>query len=166
MVQESFDDNAQNKICRAGTPLKCDQVIRLQHVNTKKYLHSHYHRAMLSGQQEVSGFGEVKNLKTSSDGSDDWKVICHYQDKDEIARYSNGHKEKFHFWERNQTVKLLHVATQKYLSFSPSNVYTESNCPNCPIVGFYEAFARDINMYSGNAVTNVFRIEDGIHLFE
>ena len=47
---------AHAKPCTQGTPLKDGDVIRLEHVNTQKYLHSHYHQSPLSGQQEVSSY--------------------------------------------------------------------------------------------------------------
>ncbi|CAG8746522.1 9644_t:CDS:2, partial [Racocetra fulgida] len=36
--------------------IKCGDLIRLQHVGTERFLHSHYHRSPLSNQQEVSAF--------------------------------------------------------------------------------------------------------------
>ena len=40
--------------CVAGEPLASGATIRLQHVNTRKWLHSHLHQSPLSGNQEVS----------------------------------------------------------------------------------------------------------------
>jgi dolichyl-phosphate-mannose--protein O-mannosyl transferase len=45
-------------ICPQGTIIECGTIIRLQHVQTKKHLHTHLHQSPLSGRQEISGFGE------------------------------------------------------------------------------------------------------------
>ncbi|KAM6174536.1 stromal cell-derived factor 2 isoform 2-T2 [Erethizon dorsatum] len=45
-------------VCERGTPIKCGQPIRLTHVNTGRNLHSHHFTSPLSGNQEVSAFGE------------------------------------------------------------------------------------------------------------
>jgi hypothetical protein len=42
--------------------VKCGSVIRLQHVATEKYLHSHHHAAPLSGNQEVSAYEGDKGM--------------------------------------------------------------------------------------------------------
>jgi hypothetical protein len=39
--------------CEQGTRIKNGQSVRLQHLETKRWLHSHSHRSPLSGQQEV-----------------------------------------------------------------------------------------------------------------
>eukprot|EP01031_Cornospumella_fuschlensis_P034455 gene34455-41708_t len=50
--------------CEIGAPIKCGDVIRLEHVDTGKNLHSHLFKAPISGQQEVSGFGDRGNGDT------------------------------------------------------------------------------------------------------
>ncbi|XP_077021463.1 stromal cell-derived factor 2 isoform X2 [Tamandua tetradactyla] len=45
-------------VCERGTPIRCGQPIRLTHVNTGRNLHSHHFTSPLSGNQEVSAFGE------------------------------------------------------------------------------------------------------------
>lgn len=42
-----------------GTPVECGSRIRLEHVTTNRNLHSHLFTAALSGQQEVSCFGNT-----------------------------------------------------------------------------------------------------------
>eukprot|EP00121_Abeoforma_whisleri_P008603 Awhi_evm1s7897 len=42
--------------CHTGEIIKCKSDIRLYHVNTQAYLHSHQHLSPLSNRQEVSGF--------------------------------------------------------------------------------------------------------------
>ena len=39
-------------------PVKCGDTIRLQHLATKRNLHSHFFQSPLSHNQEVSCFGE------------------------------------------------------------------------------------------------------------
>ncbi|KAJ3247932.1 hypothetical protein HDU78_002685 [Chytriomyces hyalinus] len=81
--------------CVRGTPFACDSLVRLKHLNTNKYLHSHNHVSPLSSQQEVSAY-EFTNSE------DDWKLIC-VDKKDKV-------------WKRESKVRLQHVATSKYLS--------------------------------------------------
>ncbi|ELV12096.1 hypothetical protein TREES_T100003578 [Tupaia chinensis] len=59
-------------VCERGTPIKCGQPIRLTHVNTGRNLHSHHFTSPLSGNQEVSAFGE----EGEGDYLDDWTVLC------------------------------------------------------------------------------------------
>jgi len=49
--------------------IKCGSVIRLKHLNTGRWLHSHKFRSPLSNQQEVSAFD-------GSDTGDNWEVRC------------------------------------------------------------------------------------------
>ncbi|PRD23959.1 UNVERIFIED_CONTAM: Sdf2l1 [Trichonephila clavipes] len=46
------------KMCKRGEPISCGTVIRLEHLATKKNLHSHHFSSPLSSNQEVSAFGE------------------------------------------------------------------------------------------------------------
>ena len=39
-------------------PVKCGGALRLQHLSTKLFLHSHHFSSPLSGNQEVSAFGD------------------------------------------------------------------------------------------------------------
>ena len=56
--------------CEVGKPIACGDIIRLEHADTKKNLHSHLFRAPLSGNQEVSAFGDEGN----GDTGDNWQV--------------------------------------------------------------------------------------------
>lgn len=78
-------------------PIKCGDVIRLQHLSTSKNLHSHHFQSPLSGNQEISCYGE----EGVGDSGDHWKVVC-----SEDA------------WYRSNAVKFLHVDTDVYLSVS------------------------------------------------
>ncbi|OON14452.1 hypothetical protein X801_09757, partial [Opisthorchis viverrini] len=44
--------------CIRGRVIKCGQKVRLLHVSTRKFLHSHHFQSPLSGNYEVSAFGE------------------------------------------------------------------------------------------------------------
>nr|CAD7443716.1 unnamed protein product [Timema bartmani] len=48
------------KHCNRGQAIKCGDVIRLQHLGTLKNLHSHHFSSPLSGNQEVSAYGDEK----------------------------------------------------------------------------------------------------------
>ena len=45
-------------VCEAGTEIKCGSRIRMRHLGTGKNLHSHHFKSPLSGNYEVSAFGE------------------------------------------------------------------------------------------------------------
>jgi dolichyl-phosphate-mannose--protein O-mannosyl transferase len=42
--------------CETGTPILCNQTIRLEHVNTRKNLHSHEYASFITDSQEVRNF--------------------------------------------------------------------------------------------------------------
>lgn len=77
--------------------IKCGDSIRLQHVATKRNLHSHHFQSPLSGNQEISCYGE----DGIGDSGDTWEVIC------------SGEA-----WQRDYPVKLRHIDTAAYLSVS------------------------------------------------
>ena len=49
----------RSDVCEAGTPVECGRKIRLEHAQTGKNLHSHLFTSPISGQQEVSAYGEA-----------------------------------------------------------------------------------------------------------
>ncbi|XP_051888063.1 stromal cell-derived factor 2-like protein 1 [Pristis pectinata] len=83
--------------CQRGIPIKCGQSIRLTHVNTGRNLHSHHFVSPLSGNQEVSAFGE----NGEGDDLDVWTVQC------------SGTS-----WERDDDVRFKHVGTQAFLTIT------------------------------------------------
>ncbi|XP_023947941.1 stromal cell-derived factor 2 [Bicyclus anynana] len=89
---------AKDETCKRGAPIKCNSNIRLQHVSTKKNLHSHYFSSPLSGNQEVSCYGDENG---EGDSGDNWTVVCNND-----------------FWRRDTPVKLRHVDTAAYLAGS------------------------------------------------
>jgi len=121
-VQEAY-----NQTCETGKPIKCGDRIRLMHLDTKKRLHTHPLKSVLSGgaSQEVSGFGDTGEYGVEGgDASDDWDVIC-----------------SDHYWMQGQNVRLCHVGTGAYLRSSTDYKFTNANCPRCPIVGDLEVAA-------------------------
>ncbi|KAJ1557820.1 hypothetical protein HK096_005173, partial [Nowakowskiella sp. JEL0078] len=101
--------------CVRGDVSKCGDLIRLLHMNTKKYLHSHNHLSPLSNNQEVSAY-------EGNDDGDLWKIIC------------ANKKEKD--WKRENKIRLFHEVTGKYLSANIKHQYRN------PIPGQLEVCAK------------------------
>ncbi|XP_030757077.1 stromal cell-derived factor 2 [Sitophilus oryzae] len=102
-VQEDINSHwlikgAAGKVCLRGDPIACGSIIRLEHVETKKNLHSHLFSSPLSGNQEISAYGDEKG---EGDSGDNWTVIC------------TGDS-----WRRDDSIMLRHVDTQMYLAIS------------------------------------------------
>lgn len=111
------------EVCEAGAPIKCGDIVRLEHMATRRNLHSHLFKAALSGNQEVSGYGEGD----VGDTGDNWKIICETSDK---------------IWQREAPVNLVHVDTGKYLYTADRVKFTVQNCgQGCPIMGQNEVSA-------------------------
>lgn len=108
--------------CISREPIKCGDTIRLEHLTTKKNLHSHFFQSPLSGKQEISCYGEdgegalfaftcilfIHFLTISyyyaagvGDTGDFWKVECSTD-----------------VWLRDNSVKLRHKDTDAYLAVS------------------------------------------------
>ncbi|XP_055387009.1 stromal cell-derived factor 2 [Condylostylus longicornis] len=85
------------KTCERGEPIKCGDIIRLEHLTTKKNLHSHYFSSPLAGEQEVSCYGD----DGEGDTGDHWEVIC------------SGDN-----WERVTPIQLRHTDTGAYLGIT------------------------------------------------
>ncbi|KAG5875686.1 hypothetical protein JTB14_023965 [Gonioctena quinquepunctata] len=101
-VQEDINSHwlikgGTGKICQRGQPIKCGSVIRLEHVETKKNLHSHNFQSPLSANQEISCYGD----NGEGDSGDNWTIVC------------SGDS-----WHRDDSVMFKHVDTQMYLSVS------------------------------------------------
>jgi dolichyl-phosphate-mannose--protein O-mannosyl transferase len=111
-------------VCEVGTPVKCGDVIRFEHSDTQKNLHSHLFRAPLSGNQEVSGFGE----NGIGDTGDNWRIVCDSS--------TESH------WQRGKPISLQHADTQKFLITSEAHKFNHQNCGgNCPILDQTEVSA-------------------------
>ena len=94
---------AHGKQCKRGDRIPCNSEIKLLHVNTKKFLHSHLHQSPLSRNQEVSAY------PMPGDEGDNWIVHC----------LSKNTK----FWERESDVRLQHKATGAYLASNSEYKY-------------------------------------------
>ncbi len=120
IVKEAF----REAVCEIGKPIKCGETVRLQHVETSKNLHSHLFRAPLSGNQEVSAFGD----NGEGDTGDNWQIVC------------DSNKETY--WQRYKPVSFLHVDTKKMLSTADGFKFNHQNCGgNCPIMDQTEVSA-------------------------
>ncbi|KAD4585534.1 hypothetical protein E3N88_23135 [Mikania micrantha] len=81
---------------KQGDSIKSGSIIRLQHMKTRKWLHSHLHASPISGNLEVSCFGDDGN----SDTGDYWRL--------EIEGSGKA-------WRQDQRIRLKHVDTSGYL---------------------------------------------------
>jgi dolichyl-phosphate-mannose--protein O-mannosyl transferase len=88
------------KYCKNGQPVRCGDTIRLMHVHTKKYLHTHNVPSILSkDSREVSAFANEKiESDKGGDTGDDWTIVCDGK-----------------FWMKGVDVKVRHVLTGSYL---------------------------------------------------
>mmetsp|Transcript_12188 Transcript_12188/g.36579 ORF Transcript_12188/g.36579 Transcript_12188/m.36579 type:complete len:210 (+) Transcript_12188:186-815(+) len=86
--------------CVQGTPMKYGTHLRLQHSNTRRWLHSHHFTSPLTGNQEVSAYGD----DDTSDTGDHWTVVSH----------TKGSK----YWERDASIEIRHDDTSVLLSSS------------------------------------------------
>lgn len=120
-----------------ATPLHCNEIIRLRHVNTKKWLHSHGgHRAPISGKQEVTCYGD----ENQSDTGDNWKIICT--------------KTSDEYWRRGEAFALQHIDTGYYLFSSRKSNFNDRNCRNCPIIGQLEIACSDKKVKGAKWITH------------
>lgn len=83
--------------CPRGEAIKCGQTIRLEHIATNKNLHSHHFSSPLSGNQEISCYGDGGD----GDTGDHWIVTCSGE-----------------YWTRDDSIMLKHLDTNHYLSAS------------------------------------------------
>ncbi|KAJ6957074.1 stromal cell-derived factor 2-like protein [Populus alba x Populus x berolinensis] len=81
---------------KQGDTIKSGTIIRLQHMKTRKWLHSHLHASPISGNLEISCFGG----ENESDTGDYWRLMIEGSGKT---------------WKQDQRIRLQHVDTQGYL---------------------------------------------------
>ena len=84
--------------CRFGTEIANGAIVRLLHINTKKWLHSHLHKSPITGNQEVSAYGTRGDGDTPEDSNsdDNWKI-----------ELSAGET----VWKKDKKMRLIHVST-------------------------------------------------------
>eukprot|EP01103_Thecamoeba_quadrilineata_P006449 TRINITY_DN16179_c0_g1_i1.p1 TRINITY_DN16179_c0_g1~~TRINITY_DN16179_c0_g1_i1.p1 ORF type:complete len:207 (+),score=20.03 TRINITY_DN16179_c0_g1_i1:16-636(+) len=88
--------------CSQGQVVRNQDVIRLQHLNTRRLLHSHLIASPLSHTQEVSCYGD----NGEGDQGDNWIV-----------------ETKADLWGRKSPVKFRHQQTGSYLTADPNHKY-------------------------------------------
>ncbi|RLN04646.1 stromal cell-derived factor 2-like protein [Panicum miliaceum] len=81
---------------KQGDPITHGTIIRLQHMRTRKWLHSHLHASPITGNLEVSCFGG----ENESDTGDYWRLEIEGSGKS---------------WRQDQRIRLRHVDTGGYL---------------------------------------------------
>ena len=84
-----------SKPCKQGEALVNGAMFRLQHVQTKKWLHSHSHASPITQNQEISCFGGEEE----SNESDNWKL--------ELTEET--------VWRRDKKVRIIHDVTKTML---------------------------------------------------
>ncbi|GFP82789.1 stromal cell-derived factor 2-like protein [Phtheirospermum japonicum] len=86
----------QDSSAKQGDAIKSGELIKLQHMKTRKWLHSHLHASPISGNLEVSCFGN----DGQSDTGDYWRLEIEGSGKT---------------WRQDQRIRLRHVDTGGYL---------------------------------------------------
>ncbi|KAL9275413.1 Stromal cell-derived factor 2-like protein [Drosera capensis] len=81
---------------KQGDQITSGTIVRLQHMRTRRWLHSHLYASPISGNQEVSCFGS----DSESDTGDFWRLII-----------EGGGMT----WTKDQRIRLQHVDTGVYL---------------------------------------------------
>lgn len=81
---------------KQGNRIKSGTIIKLQHMRTRKWLHSHLHASPITGNLEVSCFGG----DTESDTGDYWRLMIEGSGKT---------------WRQEQRIRLQHVDTGGFL---------------------------------------------------
>uniref|UniRef100_K3X1Y8 MIR domain-containing protein n=1 Tax=Globisporangium ultimum (strain ATCC 200006 / CBS 805.95 / DAOM BR144) TaxID=431595 RepID=K3X1Y8_GLOUD len=120
--------------CVVGDKIQCDAKIRLEHVPTRRNLHTHNFGAPLTvGHDEVSGFG----VAGEGDALDTWIVECEESKQCSAADQCEDDGQ----WKRGEIVRLKSAGTGKYLVTGPHARFDDSNCPRCPINGQQEVSA-------------------------
>eukprot|EP00026_Physarum_polycephalum_P018167 Phypoly_transcript_19655.p1 GENE.Phypoly_transcript_19655~~Phypoly_transcript_19655.p1 ORF type:complete len:227 (+),score=35.51 Phypoly_transcript_19655:36-683(+) len=122
---ESADDNNSLWVvkgphgthCPQGKVVKHGDSIRLQHLSTRRNLHSHLHKSPFTKQNEVSCYLEGDE----GDTGDIWKVE---------TKAGSGE------WMRNEPVMFLHVDTGAYLHANPGSKYQHPIPGQIEITGF------------------------------
>jgi len=119
------------------------------HVRTRKYLHTYFHSALASRQQQVYGFGHLGD----GDIDDDWIIECEsntrhgyswkwenitnrwydlfqYDRQEQKLQIQAELDENNIYWRPSTVFRLYHPQTKKYLTFPDIDVLPES-CASC-----------------------------------
>lgn len=105
-----------------GTPVNFNQVIRLRHVSTGRYLHSHPNiHSPISQHQEVSGYGNDQQ----SDENDNWI----------IEKFNYNSSNEGGICDISSAFKLKHCSTGAYL-YSHEKTMQVSNVTHAEVACF------------------------------
>ncbi|XWS70488.1 hypothetical protein CRYUN_Cryun03dG0052400 [Craigia yunnanensis] len=100
------------------------EIIRLQHMRTRKWLHSHLHASPISGNLEVSCCGG----ESKSDTGDYWRLTIEGSGKT---------------WKQDQKIRLQHVDTGGYLH-SHDKKYSRIAGGQQEVCGVQEKYADNV----------------------
>ncbi|KAI9922436.1 hypothetical protein PsorP6_000626 [Peronosclerospora sorghi] len=140
--------------CHVGQAIACGATIRLEHVATRRNLHSHAYSAPLSApHHEVSAFG----VAGEGDALDTWVVECQEHQQCSAADQCEDDGR----WKRGQLVRLRHKETKQWLYTSSTARYNDQNCPHCPING-----QQEVSCSSKRQDETLWFAEEGIYVTE
>lgn len=148
VIQASDDNDSYFQVkeghglppCETGDPVNCGDIIRLEHVNTSKNIHSHNFPSFITDSQEVCGFGQ----NGEGDENDSWEIQCYNQKENHVRGKTN-------FF-------LQHLGTKQYLYVNiKKSLFNEYNCRGCPIIGH-----REVSCTSVKDKQNLWKIVGGI----
>lgn len=149
--QTSAGVNAKSNMCEVGEPVRCGDIIRLEHVETQKNLHSHSQfESAISKSKEVTGYGD----DGEGDEADNWLLECL---DDKTKRISLEMKDTI---KGTTKFQLRHTISQALAVCELKNAYTNQNCPRCPIVGELEVSGQ----HKQTSMQTLWRIESGIFM--
>lgn len=117
--------HGSNDFDNRGAVLHHDSIIRLEHRNTRKNLHSHPgFRSPLTGQQEVTAYG----YDGVGDTKDDWRIVL------------QGDRT----WRALQEIRLIHVETKAALHSSPGCAHDQYTAGQQEVSGYSERDENDV----------------------
>jgi len=149
-VVHTFAGTEGGRGCVQGAYIRDGAVVKLTHLNTGKNLHSHgQHTSPLSGNQEVSAYGE----DGVGDAGDKWILQLEPLEGDVRKRAEADGTNKY--WRRGQKFRLQHVDTGLYLSAAPKSIYSN------PIAGQMEINCLKKNKSAKDRALTVWRSAEG-----
>lgn len=136
IIKEKHNDIMKD----TGEAVKCNDIVRLEHSNTSKNLHSHSFRSWITDSQEACGFGNNGN----GDENDNFKIICYNYNENKLKGISQ-------FF-------LQHVGTGAYLYINvKTSLYDERSCRNCPIM-----YHREVSLTTNKDKQSLWKIYGGL----
>jgi dolichyl-phosphate-mannose--protein O-mannosyl transferase len=117
IIKEAFGQQP----CETGEPMKCGDIVRFEHANTGKNLHSHNFPSWITDSQEACGFGH----NGEGDLNDNWQIQCYNYNEP----FLRGKAQFF----------LQHQGTKQYLYINiKRSLFNEHNCRGCPVMNHRE----------------------------